>query len=246
MDHFPLSMLLLVLLFYCTKTLAQTPAQAPAPAGPTNITKILEKAGQFTMFIRLLSITQVGDQINTQLNNSNQGLTVFVPTDNAISSLKSGILNSLSDQQKVALVQFHVLPTFLSMSQFQTASNPLRTQAGNDDNGQFPLNVTTSGNQVNVSTGVDDATVANTIYTDNQLAVYQVDKVLLPLSIFGSPAPVPAPSAVAKKKSPAADAPVSGSDDAPADASGTIGLAMHGMLMVVPLVAGVIATRWWR
>ncbi|KAL2471188.1 Fasciclin-like arabinogalactan protein 11 [Abeliophyllum distichum] len=243
MDHFPFAMLLLVLLFYCTKTIAQ-PAQAPAPAGPTNITKILEKAGQFNMFIRLLSITQVGDQINTQLNNSNQGLTVFAPADNAFSSLKSGTLNSLSDQQKVALVQFHVLPTFLSVSQFQTVSNPLRTQAGNNENGQFPLNVTTSGNQVNVSTGVDDATVANTIYTDNQLAVYQVDKVLLPLSIFASPAPVPAPAALAKskKKSPAADAPVSGSDDAPADASGTIDLAMHGMLMVVPL--GVIITRW--
>ncbi|CAA2933863.1 Hypothetical predicted protein [Olea europaea subsp. europaea] len=243
MDHFAFSMLLLVLLFYCTKTLAQSPAQAPAPAGPTNITKILEKAGQFTSFIRLLSITEVGDQINTQLNNSNQGLTVFAPADNAFSSLKSGTLNSLSDQQKVALVQFHVLPTFLSMSQFQTASNPLRTQAGNSDSGQFPLNVTTSGNQVNVSTGVDDATVANTIYTDNQLAVYQVDKVLLPLSIFGSPAPVPAPSALAKK-SPAADAPVSGSDDVPADDSGTIGLAMHGMLMVIPLGVGVLSARW--
>lgn len=55
--------LLLVFLFHCTTTSAQ-PAQAPAPAGPTNITKILEKAGQFTILIRLLKSTKVGDQIN--------------------------------------------------------------------------------------------------------------------------------------------------------------------------------------
>ncbi|KAJ6316310.1 hypothetical protein OIU78_019570 [Salix suchowensis] len=39
------------------------------------------------------------------------------------------------------------------MSNFQTVSNPLRTQAGNSADGEFPLNVTTSGNQVNITTG---------------------------------------------------------------------------------------------
>ncbi|KAF5750368.1 fasciclin-like AGP 11 [Tripterygium wilfordii] len=183
---------LFTLFLLCTTTLAQTPA--PAPAGPTNITAVLEKAGQFTTLTRLLKATQMADQINTQLNNSNQGLTIFAPTDNAFASLKSGTLNSLSDQQKVQLVQFHVLPNLYSTSQFQTVSNPLRTQAGNSGNGEFPLNVTTSGNnQVNISTGVNTATVANTIYTDSQLAVYQVDQVLLPLDIFGVQAPAPAP-----------------------------------------------------
>ncbi|KAF2289950.1 hypothetical protein GH714_039275 [Hevea brasiliensis] len=143
--------------------------------------------------------TQEADQINTQLNNSNQGLTIFAPPDNAFANLKAGTLNSLSDQEKVQLVQFHILPSFISMSQFQTVSNPLRTQAGNSANGEFPLNVTTSGNQVNVTTGVNTATVANTIYTDGQLAVYQVDQVLLPLDLFAAPtAPAPAPSKLDK------------------------------------------------
>ena len=190
-----------------TKTTAQAPA--PAPAGPTNITAVLTKAGQFTTFIRLLQTTQVGDQINTQLNNSNQGLTIFAPTDNAFSNLKPGMLNSLTDQQKVQLVQFHILPNFLSLSQFQTASNPLRTQAGNSNNGEFPLNVTTSGNQVNITTGLVNTTVSNTIYSDGQLAVYQVDQVLLPLEFFHSPAPAPGPVEGKPKKKGAkvADAP---------------------------------------
>lgn len=202
-----------------TQTTAQAPA--PAPAGPTNITAVLTKAGQFTTFIRLLETTQVGDQINTQLNNSNQGLTIFAPTDNAFSNLKPGMLNSLTDQQKVQLVQFHILPNFLSLSQFQTASNPLRTQAGNSNNGEFPLNVTTSGNQVNITTGVVNTTVSNSIYSDGQLAVYQVDQVLLPLEFFQSPAPAPAPVEGKPKKKGAkvADAPSDDRDNS-GDASG--------------------------
>ncbi|XP_057782671.1 fasciclin-like arabinogalactan protein 11 [Salvia miltiorrhiza] len=226
---FSIPILLLLLIQCTTTTLAQAPA--PGPAGPTNVTKILEKAGQFTTLIRLFKITQIGDQINTQLNNSNQGLTIFAPTDNAFSGLPAGTLNSLSDQQKVSLIQFHILPTFLTTTQFQTVSNPVRTQAGDSANGAFPLNVTTSGNQVNITTGVNEATVANTIYTDNQLAVYQVDKVLLPLSIFGTPSPTPAPTSpkATKKKAAAADSPVAGGDS-PADASDAADRRLHGII----------------
>ncbi|CAH8379525.1 unnamed protein product [Eruca vesicaria subsp. sativa] len=182
-------------IFFLVMASTNGQAPSPAPSGPTNITAVLEKAGQFTMFIRLLKSTQAADQINTQINSSSsQGLTVFAPTDNAFNSLKSGTLNSLSDQQKVQLVQFHVLPTLLTMPQFQTVSNPLRTQAGDGQNGKFPLNITSSGNQVNITTGVVSATVANSVYSDKQLAVYQVDQVLLPLAMFGSSsAPAPAP-----------------------------------------------------
>lgn len=183
----------LLLLLHSALTSGQSPAPAPAPPGPTNVTAILEKSGQFDTFIRLLKNTKVADQINTQLNSSKQGLTLFAPTDASFSALKSGTLNSFTDQQKVELIQFHVLPSFFSTSQFQTASNPVRTQAGGSQ-GSYPLNVTASGNQVNITTGATNATVANTVYTDGQLAVYQVDQVLLPLSFFETPAPAPAPS----------------------------------------------------
>lgn len=232
--------LLIFLHHHIVPSLAQS-APSPAPPGPTNISAILEKAGQFSVLIRLMKATQVADQINTQLNNSNQGLTIFAPPDNAFQTLKAGTLNSLSDQEKVSLVQFHVLPTFLSMSQFQTASNPVRTQAGNSNNGEYPLNVTTSGNnQVNISTGVDDATVANTIYTDGQLAVYQVDKVLLPLDLFGPPSPAPAPSSEkskkkAKKPSAVADGP--STDDDSTDTSG----AGHDMPIKIATFAPILA-----
>ncbi|KAJ1395956.1 FAS1 domain [Sesbania bispinosa] len=221
---------------------AQTPAVAPAPAGPTNITKVLEKAGQFTTFIKLLKATQVADRINSQLNNSNQGLTIFAPTDNAFSSLKAGTLNSISSQDQLQLLQFHILPTLYTMSQFQTASNPLHTQAGNSDDGEYPLNVTTSGNQVNVTTGVVDTTVSNTIYTDNQLAVYQVDKVLLPMALFGQPptaAPAEAPAPTKPEKNVRASDSPSGSSDTSVDSSSAMVLnsqTVKGVILIVAII----------
>ncbi|WVZ05734.1 hypothetical protein V8G54_019080 [Vigna mungo] len=219
---------------------------APTPAGPTNITQVLEKAGQFTTFIKLLKATQTADRLNSQLNNSNQGLTLFAPTDNAFSSLKAGTLNSINSQDQMQLVQFHILPTLYSISQFQTASNPLHTQAGNSDDGEYPLNVTTSGNQVNLTTGVVDTTVSNTIFSDNQLAVYQVDKVLLPMALFGSTAPAAAPAEAPAPTKPeknvragAADSP-SGSSDSSADASSAVSLKRK-TVEVVTFVFAVIA-----
>ncbi|GKE37251.1 fasciclin-like arabinogalactan protein 11 [Tanacetum coccineum] len=234
--YFQSLLLLTIILYTTTMTLAQAPA--PAPTGPTNITKILEKAGQFTTLMRLMKNTQLSDQINTQLNNSNQGMTVFAPTDNAFSTLKAGTLNSLSDQQKVQLLQFHVIPNYLTTSQFQTVSNPLRTQAG--DSGS-QLNITTSGNQVNITTGVVDTPVSNTLYTDGTLAVYTVEKVLLPMSLFGPPSPAPAPGPLKKKKAGSDDdTPTTDDGSASADASGGVvcGGHLHGIYVGV---IGIIA-----
>ncbi|KAJ0511029.1 putative FAS1 domain-containing protein [Helianthus annuus] len=232
---FPLCILLILHSSTTPTTLSQPTATAPPPPGPTNITKILEKAGQYTVLLRLFRMTQLGDQINTQLNNSDQGITLFAPTDNAFSALKPGLLNSLSDQQKVALVQFHVVPMFLSTSQFQTVSNPLRTQAGDTTPYTFPLNITTNGNQVNISTGVVNATVANSIYTDGSLAVYQVDTVLLPMRMFGppAPAPVPVPAKKSKKTNAGDDSPAADDGRVSADVSSGVGLNQNLLGFIV-------------
>ncbi|CAN1249606.1 Fasciclin-like arabinogalactan protein 12 [Linum perenne] len=155
-----------------TKPPASPPAQLPDSPSPTNVTKILEKAGHFNVFIHLLRATQEDNHLITLLNNSNNGATIFAPSDSAFSTLKTGTLNSLSDEAKLELVKFHVIPSFISSSQFQTVSNP--------------------------------------ITTENQLAVYKVDKVLLPMDVFAPkpPAPAPAPAALEKpknKKSPPAE-----------------------------------------
>ncbi|KAF5470686.1 hypothetical protein F2P56_011183 [Juglans regia] len=214
--------LLLVFLCHGTTTSAQ-PAQAPSlptsaptkpPTAPSkpgtiDVTKILQGAGEFSILIRLLKRTAVADQIKGQLKKSNNGFTLFAPTDTAFSNLKSGTLNSLNDEDKIRLIQFHTLPNFYSLSNFETVSNPVRTQAGDSTPGDFPLNVTSMGNQVNISTGVVNASVSGTVYSDNQLAVYRVDKVLLPMDLFVAKTPIAAPAPAptkpkAKKKKAAA------------------------------------------
>ncbi|GLT81834.1 hypothetical protein SLE2022_002640 [Rubroshorea leprosula] len=235
--------LLLFLLIHSSQTLAQAPAPAlalpPAPSGPTNVTRILEKGGQFSIFIRLLKATREDSNLNIQLNNSNNEMTIFAPSDNAFSSLKSGTLNGLTDEDKSELVQFHVISSYLTSTQFQTVSNPLRTEAGSAEPYNFPLNVTTTGSSVNISTGLTNTSVAGTVYTDGQLAVYQVDQVLLPEKIFGPkapPAPAPAPTKPKKKSSIAA--PVSNTEKS----SGTaVNFAMQNVVFLGVMMIAMVA-----
>ena len=187
-----------ILLILTPQTLAQAPA--PAPSGPLNLTAILAKGGQFTTFIRLLSETQQDDQIQNQLNTTTEGFTVFAPTDNAFQNLKSGAINGLTDEEKVQIVQYHITPKFYTLTDLQTVSNPVRTQASGDD-GPWGLNVTSLGNQVNISSGLVDTPVNNALRQQSPLAVYQVDTVLLPLELFGVKPPASAPSPKSSKTS---------------------------------------------
>lgn len=194
-----------------------TPAPAPmkplVPSGPqsgdssdvTNddIIKILRKAKIFSILIRLLKTTQVITQINSQLiaTKAASGLTILAPDDNAFSELKAGFLNSLDDNQKIELLQFHVLPVYVASSNFDSLSNPVRTLAPI----QLQLNVIADGNMVNISTGVVNTTMAGIVYTDRSLAIYHLNKVLIPLDFLKPKSSLaPAPS-LALAKAPKAD-----------------------------------------
>ncbi|XP_021888587.1 fasciclin-like arabinogalactan protein 13 [Carica papaya] len=228
------------LLLISTGTLAQTSsAPAPGPAGPVNLTGILEKAGQFTTFIMLLNTTQVDSQIRNQLNSSTEGMTVFAPTDNAFRNLKAGTINNLDTQKKVQLVLYHVLPKFYSLSDLLLVSNPVRTQATGQDGGVFGLNFTGQGNQVNVSTGIVETQINNALRQQFPLAVYQVDMVLLPEELSGTKSPSASPTAKApssedsNSKVPSAKEP---SPEDNRDGSGSSGRSL-GLGLVVGLAS---------
>ncbi|CAN1197870.1 Fasciclin-like arabinogalactan protein 6 [Linum perenne] len=215
------------ILLFLSFTNAQTPsAPAPGPPGPINLTEILEKPNQFTTFLRLLNTTQVANQIQNQLNSSTDGMTVFAPTDNAFQNLKSGSLNGLSVQQQVQLVLYHVSPKFYSMSNLLLVPNPVRTQASGQNGGVYGLNFTSQGNQVNVSTGVVETPINNPLSQRFPLAVYQVDKVLLPAELFGAPAPGGAPKTAPKEGKP--DSTVGSEPAGPTPAANGGGLRIGG------------------
>ncbi|KAI3884335.1 hypothetical protein MKW92_044081 [Papaver armeniacum] len=184
----------------------------------------------------MLTTTQVSSQIYNQLNSSDQGMTVFAPTDNAFNKLKPGTLNGLSTQEQVELVLSHVLPKYYSLVMFETASNPIRTQATGQGGGAFGLNFTTSANKVNVSSGMVDVILNNALRQEFPLSVYQVDKVLLPMDLFGakppaSPPPPPSPTDAKKTKSSTSGPAASADGDKPSSAVRNMGMGLKTRLI---------------
>ncbi|CAL4888117.1 unnamed protein product [Urochloa decumbens] len=178
--------LLLLLPFLFTAAANDVTAPAPSPTGELNLTSILESGGQYSTLLHLLQTTKIAEQLANQLKNSYDGLTFFAPNDAAFTKLKPGALNGLSDQQKIQLLLYHVLPRYYSVTTFQTASNPLPTEASGPG-GMYSVNVTasTTSHLVNMSTGVVDVPISSTMMAKFPLAVYSVDDVLLPVQLFG-------------------------------------------------------------
>ncbi|KAF1859527.1 hypothetical protein Lal_00010111 [Lupinus albus] len=215
----------------------------------TDIVGILRKANSFNIFVRLLKTTQLINQLNSQLITiKSGGLTILAPDDSAFSELKPGFLNTLSDTQKQELLQFHVITDYVSSSNFDTLTNPVRTLAGTKP-GKVELNVISYGGSVNISTGEVNTTINGIIYTDKHLAIYKVGKVLLPLEFFPTKiakaptlAPAPAIAAAAKAPKPDKEKPSSSEDSSessqvvPTETSSAI--SMCGTL--VSLVLGVV------
>ncbi|XP_058773965.1 fasciclin-like arabinogalactan protein 12 [Vicia villosa] len=215
----------------------------------TDIVQILKQANSFNIFIRLMKTTQLINQLNSQLLTiKSGGLTILAPEDSAFSELKPGFLNTLSNGQKLELLQFHVVPDFVSTSNFDTLTNPVRTLAGNKP-GKVELNVITYNGNVNISTGEVNTTVSGVIYTDKHLAIYRIGKVLIPSEFFPkkkavvAPALAPAP-VIDEAKAPKAEKekPVSSDDSSsqvvPTLTSGGMRIDMCGSWVV--LVVGIV------
>ncbi|KAM3697056.1 hypothetical protein ACB098_06G085400 [Castanea mollissima] len=183
-----------------------TPSPAPAPAPEyVNLTDLLTVAGPFQTFLNYLQSTKVIDTFQNQANNTQEGVTIFVPTNSAFSSLKKPSLSNLTQDQLKSLILFHGLPHFYSLADFKnlTQLSPVPTFAG----GQYTLNFTDASGVARISSGWSNTKVSSSVHSTDPVAIYQVDKVLLPEAIFGTdipPTPAPAPS---PDIAPAADTP---------------------------------------
>ena len=186
-----------------------TPTPAPAP-GPdyVNLTDLLGVAGPFHTFLGYLQSTKAIDTFQNQANNTEEGITIFVPKDGAFSSLKKPSLSKLTQDQLKSVILFHALPHFYTLSDFknlsQTSSTP--TFAGGD----YTLNFTDNSGSVHINSGWSKTKVSSAVHATDPVAIYQIDKVLLPEAIFGTdipptPAPAPAPEIAPAADSPADD-----------------------------------------
>ncbi|KAK9663929.1 hypothetical protein RND81_14G006900 [Saponaria officinalis] len=214
-----------------------TPTPAPAPAPHyANLTELLSVAGPFHTFLGYLQSTKVIDTLQAQANDTEEGLTLFVPKDSSFASLKKPSLSNLTQEQLKQLCLFHALPHYYSLADFKNLSNvgPVPSFAGGD----YTLNFTDVSGTIHMTTGWSVTKISSSVYSTAPVAIYQVNKVLLPEAIFGddippTPAPAPAPEATA----PAADAPGEDSKDDKApmsskDSSGS-GRVVAGLVLAV-------------
>ncbi|TVU05245.1 hypothetical protein EJB05_48403, partial [Eragrostis curvula] len=187
------------------------PAPAPAP-GPhhVDLADLLSVAGPFNTFLDYLQKTNVLETFQNQANNTKEGITIFVPKNSAFAALKETTFANLTKDQLKSLILYHALPKFYSLAEFNKLSsqNPVPTFAGS----QYTINVTDNMGTIHVKSMWSNPKLSSSVLSTYPVAVYEVDKVLLPMQIFKSEpplAPAPAPAPADAKASDVAPSPMS-------------------------------------
>lgn len=210
-------------------------AEAPTP-GPSqmNITGIMSAHG-CKVFAETLLASPAEQIFDSSVDG---GLTIFCPGDAAMKSFLPKFKNLTADG-KQSLLQYHGVPVYQSESSLKSNNGPINTLATDGDK-KFGIVVQNDGQQVTLKTPLVTARITSTIIDEQPLAIFALDKVLLPRELFKgalapTPAPAPAPEPVAdapksskKHKSPpappSADAPADGpaADQTAADSNGVV------------------------
>ncbi|KAK8448982.1 hypothetical protein SEVIR_7G141900v4 [Setaria viridis] len=181
---------------------ADTPAPAPAPHH-VNLTDLLSLAGPYGTFLGYLVRTDAIRTLQSQANaTEGEGVTVFAPEDSAFAAVDGAALSNLTTDQLRALVLCHAAPRYLPLSSFAAlaASGPVATFGG----ARCAVNVTYAAGRIRLAAGwTRAARLVSSVYSTPPVAVYALDRVLLPEQVFPTepavapvPAPAPGPAAV--------------------------------------------------
>ncbi|KAH6764437.1 FASCICLIN-like arabinogalactan 1 [Perilla frutescens var. hirtella] len=199
-------------------------AEAPAPApSQVNLTAAMSGHGCKVFADTLLA----SGAAETFASNIESGLTVFCPSDDAMKSFMPKYKNLTADG-KQSLLEYHGMPVYESLSDLRSNNGLVNTLA-TDGAKQFSFTVQNDGTVVTIKTPIVTARIVSTLVDKEPLAIFQLDKVLMPRELFKSslpptPAPAPAPEGKAKapkpsskhKSPPAPEAPADSPADAPA------------------------------
>ncbi|ONK69247.1 uncharacterized protein A4U43_C05F20860 [Asparagus officinalis] len=230
-----------------SQKIASPPSFAPAPApGPhfVNLADLLSVAGPFHTFLNYLNQTQVIKTFQNQANDTDQGITIFVPKDSAFSAIKKPAFANLTQDQLKSLLLLHAIPKYYSLSEFKnlSSSGPVNTFAG----GPYALNLTDASGLIRIGSDWANTKITSSVYSTYPVAVYEVDKVLLPKAIFSVEPPMaPAPAPTPDESPVAADAPTGakgvagpkGSDSKKSDSGSS--MVVVGVMSYLAVVASV-------
>ncbi|KAL7127420.1 hypothetical protein ABFS83_14G251800 [Erythranthe nasuta] len=163
-----------------------TASETRPPLG-LNITKALIDGHDFNVAASMLAASGVVSEF--EADEGGAGITLFVPTDEAFSDLPSSVrFQSLPADKKAMVLRFHVLHSYYPLGSLESIVNPVQPTLATELNGagSFTLNISRVNGSVGINTGVLQASVTQTVFDQNPVAIFGVSKVLLPREFFGS------------------------------------------------------------
>ncbi|XP_077239068.1 fasciclin-like arabinogalactan family protein [Tasmannia lanceolata] len=156
----------------------------PLPA--LNITKALIDGRNFNVVASMLEASGVTDEFESDERGA--GITIFVPTDSAFADLPATEkLQSLPADKKAVVLKFHVLHSYYPLGSLESIVNPVQPTLATEDSGagRYTLNITRVNGSVAIDTGIVQASITQTVFDQNPVAIFAVSRVLLPKEIFG-------------------------------------------------------------
>ena len=240
----------------CTPALAQksppasvslppstSPAPAPAPHY-VDLAALLGVAGPFHTFLSYLQKTDVLETFQSQANKTDEGITIFVPKDSAFSALKKSTFSNLTGDQLKTLLLYHAFPKYYPLATFRNLSvlNPVNTFAGSP----YTLNLTDDMGTISVQSMWSKPKISSSVYATDPVAVYSINKVLLPMQLFSkdpplAPAPAPAPQSGASDLAPSPGGGKAGGHDKADSTSAAHHVGVSGLLAAA---AGGLMLLW--
>ncbi|XP_059660738.1 fasciclin-like arabinogalactan protein 4 [Cornus florida] len=151
-----------------------------------NITKALIDGHNFNVAASMLAASGVVEEFEAREGGA--GITLFVPTDEAFSDLPATAkFQSLPADKKAVVLKFHVLPSYYPLGSLESIVNPIQPTLGTEamGAGSYTLNISRVNGSVAIDTGIVQASVTQTVFDQNPVAIFGVSRVLLPREIFG-------------------------------------------------------------
>lgn len=183
-----------------SKILPSPDAEAPTP-GPSqmNLTALMSAHGCKVFAETLLA----SPAEQTFESNVDGGLTVFCPGDDAMKNFLPKFKNLTADG-KQSLLEYHGVPVYQSISMLKSNNGPMNTLA-TDGADKFAFVIQNDGQDVTLKTKLVTAKIISTLIDEQPLAIFSINKVLMPKELFKaglSPTPAPAPAPEADAPSP--------------------------------------------
>ena len=153
------------------------------PPPPGNVVDVAEGAGNFKTLLQILSELEVPNVRSMTLADflkSLREVTVFAPTDEAFAKLPPGTLESLTKEQKLAIVSRHIVDGVVILKADVTGG-PVQTFGGETievflDDAEYP----TDGQDVVISYEGSQIKVATADVMASNGVIHVIDDVILP------------------------------------------------------------------